>query len=233
VSESSAFRFESDLVEVLRENPPAVLNLRNSTVQVLKEIQVGMRIPDLLIVCSKIQQPTTSVKLTYFDCTIIAATMQSGGMSVAELADAMFASEAEIAKRVVRLVRLGLLDQQQDAQVRMRRRALPGKPHVVAVEAKLVRWKEALSQARRYLAFANEAYIAMPGATVRRNVAALTACAEAGVGVIAVDEIDADVLLPAERRQLVSAEWVRVVWNAVGLAHTRANIPSNASRHAR
>ena len=38
--------------------------------------------------------------------------------------------------------------------------------NVVAVEAKLLRWRDALAQAISYLRFANESYVALPKAVV-------------------------------------------------------------------
>jgi hypothetical protein len=207
--------------------------MKGGILQVLTEIQVGTCIPDLLIVCSGTEYPRASPKLSYFDCTLVAATMRAGATTVEGLADTTFSPTTEIARRVERLVRLGLLAQISEDQIRLSHRALPNRVRIVAVEAKLTRWKDALTQTQTYLSFANEAYIAMPAASVRHNVNALSACADAGVGVIAVDECEASVVLRAENRQPISAEWVRVVSSAVGLPYTPARLSANASRHAR
>ena len=115
--------------------------------------------------------------------------------------------------------------------VRVTAKTIPIAAHVVAVEAKLTRWKEAVAQARDYLRFANEAYIAMPASIIGRNTKALAACADAGVGVIAVDQVDARVVMRAAKSQPCSAEWVRILTHAVGLRQLTA--ASKASRHAR
>jgi hypothetical protein len=219
---SGHFRFERDLVAVLRDSSPAALNLTNGPCRVLSEMQVGMRIPDLLLVFGASGAHRAPLKLTYFDCAIVAAVLDAGPTSVSELAHRTYASDGEIAHRVERLIRLRLLERRGDASLQAQDGTVPQDVRVVAVEAKLTRWKEALTQAQGCLAFANEAYIAMPGSVVRSNVPAMEACALAGVGVIAVDEGGSSVLLDAEHRQRVTAEWVRVVSSAVGLSHVRA-----------
>lgn len=233
MSDSSGFRFEKDLFAVLLEKSPGALNLQDGPFHVLSETQVGTRIPDLLIVCSNTEQGGALPKLSYFDCTIVATTIRAGTVTVETLAETTFSPATEIARRVDRLVRRGLLTHDDNDRFRFSPRALPTKLRVVAVEAKLTRWKDALAQARTYLAFANEAYVAMPAQTVRRNVSALTACADAGIGVIAVDELDVSIVLQAVHRQPMSPEWVRVVSSVVALPHTRAKLSANASCHAR
>jgi hypothetical protein len=229
----SGFRFERDLVAVLEQNSAAALRIDSGGFRVLTEVQIGACIPDLLIVDGGNDDRRSSAPLSYFDCTLVAATIQAGVTTIDALADTTFSPTAEIARRVGRLVRLGLFAQCRDEGLRVTRRALPNRLRIIAVEAKLTRWKDALAQTKSYLSFANEAYIAMPAQAVRRNINALTACADAGIGVIGVDECDASVILPAEYRQPRSPEWVRVVSSAVSLPYASGKFSANASRQAR
>ncbi len=226
------FRFEKDLLAVLREKSACALNVQASAIQVLTEVQVGTCIPDLLIVCGDRREEMPRHKLTYFECTIVAAMMKAGLITVDEIADATFAPREEILKRVSRLVRLGLIEH-RDSQLRVASRALPNKLRVIAVEAKLTRWKDALEQARAYLSFANEAYIAMPASLIRRNVSALSGCADSGVGVIAVEDNDSSVVLPAVCTRTVSAEWLRVVSTAISVPQGQPRTSMNASFQGR
>ncbi len=70
---ASGFRMERDLVTALRERSSAVLqraNVGRATHQVFREQQVGMCIPDLLIVRSNPREDHTPLRLSYFDCAL-------------------------------------------------------------------------------------------------------------------------------------------------------------------
>ena len=215
----TGFRLEKDLVTVLRGRSAALITSKpgHRTHGILSERQVGMRVPDLLIVRSKPSGDYTPLRLSYFECVLIAATLKLGGATVADLAASTYSLPEQIGERIVRLVKLGLMFERSDS-VSVPLKALPAGARVVAVEAKLTRWREALQQARDCLRFANEAYIAMPATVIGRNAIALSTCAEHGVGVIAVDPVDARVILPAEGHLPCSAEWVQILSNSVGFS---------------
>jgi hypothetical protein len=223
------FRYESDLVSALRERPPSQLLRRTADFQLLAGVQVGMRIPDLLLFSGAPTEGWVPAKLSYFDCTIVSAAMDAGPLTVADLAERTYSAPHEISVRVNKLVRFGLLASRSGERFDARRSALP-KIKIIAIEAKLSRWKEALAQAVHYLSFANESYVAMPATTIRRNIPALDACAREGVGVLAVDSLSTDVVLAAQPARPQSAEWVRVLSTCVGLAQSKT---LSASRQAR
>jgi hypothetical protein len=229
----TGFALEKDLVSALRERSAQVLESRrraNTTYQILTEQQIGACIPDLLIVRSKPDKDRIPLRLSYFDCALIAAALKAGSVTVADLAAATYSAQEQIDKRVVRLVRLGVMSEAAGG-LRVRAQSLAMNAHVVAVEAKLTRWRDAVAQAREYLRFANEAYIAMPARVILSNAIALAACADDGIGVIAVDEIEAWVVLNAEEHRPCSAEWIRILSNSVGLRYP--STAANASRQAR
>ena len=229
---NTGFRLERDLVTTLRRRSAAVLESGSGrgTYRILSERQVGMCIPDLLIVRSKPDEVYTPLCLSYSDCALVAATLEAGKVTVAHLAASTYSLPEEVGRRVVRLVKLGLMSECND-RFRVRVTALPTAAHVTAVEVKLSRWRTALRQARGYLRFSNEAYVALPASVIARSSSALTACADSGVGAIAVDERDARVVLRAKRHNPRSAEWVRIVSDSVGLRQTSA--ASSASHQAR
>ena len=218
----TGFRFEKDLVAVVRDSSVLMaLNILDATHRVINQMQIGMRIPDLLVVAAKENQELAPLRLTYFECAIIATTIQSGQTTVANLAAHTYAPAKDVAKRVNRLIRLGLIASNAGSDQLRVARALPAGLRIIAVEAKLSRWKDALNQAKHYQTFANESYIAMPAQVIGRNATALAACADVGIGVIAVDALEASILLRATRHHPVSPEWVRLICNSVGFLKTR------------
>ena len=223
---NTGFRLERDLVTVLRSRSPAVLKSQSgrAVYQILNEQQVGMCIPDLLVVRSKSGEDCTPLRLSYFDCALIAVALEAGNVTVADLAASTYSLPDQVDRRVLRLVKLGLMSERSD-RIRMRASALPTGAHVMAVEVKLTRWRTALRQASDYLRFA------LPASVIGRNPIALAACADVGVGIIAVNEVDVRVVLSAKTHSPRSAEWVRIVSNSVGLR--QPSIASRASRQGR
>jgi DNA-binding MarR family transcriptional regulator len=216
---------------VLRDSSPSMLGIDSASCDVLTEMQVGMRIPDLLLVFRDPAELLAPVKLSYFECALLAFTLRTGTSTVTDLAAATYASREDVETRVGRLAHLGFLKRRGDEFTAAKR--IGRRVRIIAVEAKLTRWKEALVQAEECRRFANEAYIAMPQGIVRNNLAVVQACASSGVGIIAVDEHGPSVLLDAERSQPQSAEWIRVMSSAVGLPQMRPTTSSNAARQAR
>jgi hypothetical protein len=232
VSPPASFRLERDLVDVLRASSAAALGTVPPT-KVLAETQVGSCIPDLLLFFHIDDQTRESIQLTYFDASILAAILEAGSIGLPGLSDRLFSRPEELQPKLDRLVRLELVSVRAGGAYGLRRGVLPQNVRIVAVEAKLSRWRSAIAQAREYFGFANESYIAMPADALRTNVTALDACAKAGVGVIVVDGSGAMVLLEAEKTQPRSPAWVRLVSNTVGIPQSAATARSNASRQAR
>ena len=78
-------------------------------------------------------------------------------------------SESTLRKKVLpQMNKLGLIERDADAHVRLV--STPPKParHVIAVEAKQTKWRDAILQARRYTFFANQTYVAVWSKTAPR-----------------------------------------------------------------
>jgi hypothetical protein len=61
---------------------------------------------------------------------------------------------------------------------------------IIAIEAKLTRWKKALNQAVSYLRFADESYVVLPQSHARKAIEAREDFRAAGVGLWVVTESD-------------------------------------------
>jgi hypothetical protein len=103
----------------------------------------------------------------------------------------------------------------------VRRGLFPNAAEVIAVEAKLHRWREAIEQATTYRRFANRSFVALPRATIEGSAQISEACRERGLGLIAVWSSGAKVVRPAVRHRPASAEWVWVVGQAADWKATR------------
>ena len=86
---------------------------------------------------------------------------------------------------------------------------------IVAVEAKLTRWREAIEQAHAYLAFANRAFVALPTSIIERESRITAACHAAELGLLAVSSEGVAVVSSGGFHEPRSGSWV---WAASRLA---------------
>ena len=238
----TTFRFERQLFDVLHASSSSAVAdpISQRHYRLLEHPQVGGRIPDLVMMFSRVDA-LRPLRLTYFEAALVSTLLRLGEATAIRIAEHLFAPLSAIGAAVHRLVGLRVLKRRRsgDTEVyRVSERALPRDAEVVAVEAKLRRWRVALEQATAYLEFANRAFVAMPSDTARRNTAMLEACAERGVGVIAVDAACAATVLEAVRRPTKSPDWLRLVSAHLGIVRDPArtdgtpppNFPGAAAR---
>jgi hypothetical protein len=98
----------------------------------------------------------------------------------------------------------------------------PMHQRIVAVEMKLCRISDALSQAQSNRSFAPESYVALPAGIARRFVLTqrLTEFTESGVGILAVTRTTCSVVLPATQRvqpdEVLQTHCVERFWRTRG-----------------
>jgi hypothetical protein len=223
---NGGFELEQALVETLHDHSAEALNLGDRWWQIHREVTVRQRIADLILVHASSEPDSKPARVTYFEAAILSFLLGRGSTTVQVIADALYSSAPSIESRAARLARLGLVEL-SDHQVRATGRHLPGDVGIVAIEAKLTRWREAVEQASSYRVFANQSYIAMPRDVFARSGGICATCREAGVGALSVEARGAvSVVIVAPEITPHSPEWVRLLSSFVGVAHA-----SNAFRH--
>jgi DNA-binding Lrp family transcriptional regulator len=224
-SDSGGFTFEKDVVAALERGAASALNLTGWT-KVLREVRVRQRIADMVVIHASAQPLSKKTRVSYFEAAIVSELLQNGELPLAEVAHRLYSCEPSIDARASKLARLGLIDYAGDV-LRPNGRDLVADVEIVAIEAKLTRWREAVEQATRYLEFANRSYIAMPAESFIAADPILSACAGAGVGALSVaaDET-VTLLMEARHREPQTTERVRLVSSFVGVAHSE-----NTLRH--
>lgn len=177
------FRLERDMVEPLQRGLPAALGGRGAAaLRVLREPDLGLIIPDLLAGFWRSSAPAVRTRHTYVESCVLARLEHARGFGTQTLANALFMNPQDAATTLGRLERSGTVVQGRRGGWRLASGAGTSHIEIVAVEAKLDRWREALSQAREYLEFANRSVVVLDGARVRATPALLTAFREARVG---------------------------------------------------
>ncbi len=86
-----------------------------------------------------------------------------------------------------RLQKWGIIERQVGGRISLSI-SWPGPVEIIAIEAKLTKWKEALEQATSYLRFADESYVVLPQTRARKAIEARKYFECAGVGLWVITE---------------------------------------------
>lgn len=202
------FELESQMCRVLGATLSKALTLP-STSRIVREVQVGLVIPDLIAVSRPDGAYRTPV--SSFESWIIADLMRARTRRPETLARRLFTQPQRVDRALQRLVRFGIVHRAGVDSFCLATDFIPNCAEVVAVEAKLTRWREAVDQATSYLRFANRAYVALPVDRIERNADLLATCRTRRLGLIAVGDVSADVVRAAPRHAQQSPGWVWLV----------------------
>jgi hypothetical protein len=160
------------------------------SVRTLREPMLGPVIPDLLVGCWPTRQrPRSYSELTWIDAHVRAALEREDGATQPELRARLNLSAAALVASVRRLAKHGIIIPCEDARHQDCRWVLNAESRstsleIIAVEAKLTRWREATAQAASYLRFADRSYVALDGNQVRITGPILDSVRAANVGLI-------------------------------------------------
>jgi hypothetical protein len=206
------FALEADLCSALQGAWPLHLG-SEGRIDILREMRVGAVIPDQIVVRTRTDAHSESPlpRLTLFESEILAA-FADGSRRPSSIASQLFARIERVRDVLDRLERHDLVCKQPGGSYARSRSSMPRHIEVIAVEAKLVRWRDAVEQAIEYQRFANRVYVALPRRTVEDNfLPCLDCCETHGLGLIAVEADFTEVLLHAESDAPLTAEWFWLV----------------------
>lgn len=160
-----------------------------------RELVVGSTIADIVLCARATSMPQFAAPLTVAQCVLMSLVRRRGSISVDELTAT--ARHDQLQRNLDALEESGLVTVS-------RGRIAPVRPwwgtrNVIAIEAKLYKWRDALDQAVRYLAYADESYVALPEACTPRAVSELHLFEAAGVGLLSVSATNVHRVLGARR----------------------------------
>jgi hypothetical protein len=204
------FSFESELTATISDRCFRFLKPAH-VFDVHTEFRVGSVIPDILAVKRDVSPLSSGSRLrglTSLDCAVLAALSQVTATTSKALADRLYSRNERIKFVLARLESRKLVTLLEADQYEFCHSAFPLCTELVAVEAKLSRWRDALAQAQSYLAFANQTFVALPLTTIDRHFLPIVdECQMYGIGLISVHEADVDVVIPARFAEQDSADW--------------------------
>jgi len=210
------FSLESDLLAVLERRSRHTLlgpaAAQESTIYT--ELSIGMIIPDLVIVHrrrSHIPRVEAKRNLSWFDCCVLSELLKVGPLTQPVLGRRLLTRESKTTLSVERLLRLGLLVRRSTGTLKVTLASRSNQIGIIAVEAKLLRWRQAIRQAQSYRSFANESFVALPRNLVSRIKGIGEQCASEGVGLISVSPRSVIIHVRPQRHQPISPDWVWLV----------------------
>lgn len=230
------FRWETELCANLAEalGAGALPTRESARSVVLSEVQVEAVVPDLVAVAFQSAEAESGDRvrsLRGFECAVLAELLVRNRTS-RTLAERLWSREATVNAALDRLAWGGLVTRQRSGTYRLAEAAFRG-AYVIAIEAKLRRWADAVEQARSYQSFANRAFVALPAGVAERNAALAATCRKAGIGLLSVSATGVRVVLRGRYGSPRSRGWVWVVAKALADPPASSHLDRRNSSKAR
>lgn len=147
------------------------------------------------------------------DLKILYECMRTSGYRIQELSSLLGFTFAEVDKSIVKLLEVGLLRINSHGRIYANSLIIKKSiSKIIAIEAKIDKWQEALEQASKNLWFATESYIMLNKENCNDNI--LEQCKRHGVGIILVNGKISKILksnktkFPVSYGSLVFWEWI-------------------------
>ena len=206
---------------VLEERLPGVFGTPGLLTSAFSEVSVGSVIPDFVVVQRGGRETGRRQHLSNFD-TAILAELLNGRRQVSTVAKRLWSEEGAIRTRLERLQQVGLVCEKRRGSFTPVTVPFSG-THIIAVEAKLSRWTEALRQAVSYRNFADESYVALPSRLVASHTRLQNGIRESGIGILAVSERTVRPVLKAVSRKTITSDYLWVIAQTQGVWLDAAN----------
>jgi hypothetical protein len=183
--------------------------------EVLREPELATGRPDIVAVFRREKfdgDPTTRTEITHGDLQLLHHVWAEGGACVSEVTKMLRLSERDVWQRAERLLEATLLRVRATHLAARAIDCIFAATRIIAIEAKMDKWREALEQAEANLWFASHSYVLFPQRPFVS--AALHQAARQGIGVAVFDGSETRVLLRAERQRIPASvgSWVLNEW---------------------
>lgn len=181
-----------------------------ASVCTVREPLIGSQIPDVLVGIARGRRPTRDSRpLSGLECNVVALLSNSGDQDETAIQRALWMDEATTEHLVGRLVKRRVIRRLANGRLSLRSTAWAEQVELVAVEAKMKRWRDALRQAVSYREFVDRAYVVLDGNQVR---VAENLCAEflsQGVGLLLQFGPSLRLVIPAIAERRITSTRVR------------------------
>lgn len=205
------FRFEREMLEPLASAIGVVISATPAArLSLLREPPIGPVIPDLLIGVWPSARPITlRHRCTIGEAHVVAILENTASVRRSDLARQLYVSTQTVNRLTARLLKCGAVAEGPKGWLTLAPEFSTRDIELVAIEAKMRRWRDALAQARTYRTFANRSFVVVDGNQVRSSRQLVNAFADAGVGLLFQHEFALTPLVQAPVLHPISAARVR------------------------
>jgi hypothetical protein len=212
-------RREIDLVADLVGHLPVYVNRASRTCTIHREVGVGRSIADVVVTLMPKNAVRIPPPLSVRESVIVSALRSNGSTRIDVLERLCGMAPQSLRTGMVdRLRHAGVVSRGEGGRVSLGGWCRAGA--LIAIEAKLTRWGDALEQALAYRQFADRVYVALPADCVRPALRARAVFERESVGLLSVNgeircEIRARVITAHDwRREFVYSRLVQAVARA-------------------
>lgn len=182
------FRTESDLVEHSLPLIPQCFQSHNRGSRLAREVGVGRNIADMVLLLQS--NRSTAPTLGTFTTTesVVLASLRRKGATRIDLLEARCGLERNQLRvgALDRLLEWGLLQRQRGGRISLHS-THASDVRIVAIEAKLTRWSQALKQAVQYGRYADHSYVLLPASCAGPALAQAHFFESSGIGLLVAD----------------------------------------------
>ena len=218
-----SFEYEADMCATLSRQ---LARLAGNRFRVVRHLAVGAEIPDYVATYA----PSMTVpRLSSVDCAVWSQLREVGPMRGDELADRLFSQRGTIDAALARLTKLGYASAASSSFAAI---DLLSSARVIAIEAKLTRWRDALAQAVSYRRFSNASYVALPHDVLQARLGQFAQdCERTSVGLLAVRRGRITIEIPAGFHEPFTPDWVWTITRSLN-AEVSAKRRTSGKRRA-
>lgn len=211
VAMAGPFRFEREMTQGLEAELPHALSIpADRPYFFLREPHLWGIIPDFLIGYYRTPKGFEARPgVSLIDSFILAELEGSAAVTAEDVATQIFLTTSETEIRLRKLAKRELVRVSPRGSWEIVPRFNSRCLEIVAVEAKVRRWREAFAQALSYLAFANRAYVALAAPITAMDRDVLGLFRSSGVGLLHQSYGQVSIIIPASRHNPTSPARVR------------------------
>lgn len=205
---ATVFRTEAEFVTRFREFLPTYLRDRAVSWQISHEVGAGRSIADVvaLLSTSAAANHPANLVLSVSESVILSVLRIYGPTRIDLLEQRCGARRGQFREgALTRLLRWEFVGRGDGGRISLVPE--PSPPVVLAVEAKLTRWRDALRQAIAYRLYADESFVALPFQHARMALRSADKFREAGIGLFILDGEAINLAIPAATS--VDHDWRR------------------------
>jgi hypothetical protein len=177
---------------------PALLAGRAQPRSIGREVVVGGSIADVVVLLGGVAPAVAVRKPLSVGESVVLSVLRRDGATTSDELTRRCGLNGKTKRVLGRLDRLGLVKSTATGRVAAKRSWL-NTTKIVAVEAKLLRWRDALAQATTYRRYADESYVALPEAYAQPALEGAEFFRAAGVGLVVVSEHGARCVISAAK----------------------------------